>query len=93
MRPADKPSTAIRVLLAEDQTMLRGALASLLELEPDISVIAQAGNGHLALKLSLQCSPDVVVTDIEMPEKTGLEFAADLKLANSKSRVIKRLTR
>jgi two-component system response regulator DesR len=88
MRPADKPSTAIRVLLAEDQTMLRGALASLLELEPDISVIAQAGNGHLALKLSLQCSPDVVVTDIEMPEKTGLEFAADLKLANSKSRVI-----
>ena len=88
MRPADKPSTAIRVLLAEDQTMLRGALASLLELEPDISVIAQAGNGHLALKLSLQCSPDVVITDIEMPEKTGLEFAADLKLANSKSRVI-----
>lgn len=88
MSTNSKPATAIRVLLAEDQTMLRGALAALLELEPDIVVLAQAGNGHQALKLTLQLTPDVVVTDIEMPEKTGLEFAADLKLANSKTRVI-----
>jgi two-component system response regulator DesR len=85
---AAKPANAIRVLLAEDQTMLRGALAALLDLEPDIAVIAQASNGREALKLALQCAPDVIVTDIEMPERTGLEVAADLKVAESKARVI-----
>jgi two-component system, NarL family, response regulator DesR len=80
--------TKIRVLLAEDQTMLRGALASLLSLEPDITVVAQAANGSEALKLIHQHSPDVVVTDIEMPERTGLEVAAALKQAESPARVI-----
>jgi two-component system, NarL family, response regulator DesR len=88
MSATPKPATAIRVLLAEDQTMLRGALAALLDLEPDIAVVAQATNGREALKLAQQCVPDVVVTDIEMPERTGLEVAADLKLAESKARVI-----
>ena len=77
----------IRVLLVEDQTMLRGALASLLELEPDIAVLAQAANGHDALKLAQRDSPDVV-TDIEMPARTGLELAADLKVADPRIRVI-----
>jgi two-component system, NarL family, response regulator DesR len=81
-------TTPIRVLLAEDQTMLRGALAALLELEPDITVIAQAANGYEALKLARDLSPDVLVTDIEMPKKTGLELAADLNLAESRARVI-----
>jgi len=79
---------SIRVLLAEDQTMLRGALAALLELEPDITVIAQAANGKEALKCARQLAPDVIVTDIEMPEKTGLELASDLNLSGSKARVI-----
>ncbi len=85
----------IRVLLAEDQTMLRGALAALLDLEPDITVIAQAANGREALKLARLHSPDVIVTDIEMPQKTGLELAADIKAlaadlkpTDSKARVI-----
>jgi two-component system response regulator DesR len=69
----------IRVLLAEDQTMLRGALAALLELEPDISVIANAPNGREALRLTRQHAPDIVITDIEMPEMTGLELATALK--------------
>jgi two-component system response regulator DesR len=81
-------STKIRVVLAEDQTMLRGALASLLSLETDITVVAQAANGSEALKLIHQHSPDVVVTDIEMPERTGLELAAALKQAESPVRVI-----
>ncbi len=78
----------IRVLLAEDQTMLRGALAALLDLEPDITVVAQAANGREALTLAREHSPDVLVTDIEMPQKTGLELAADLKLTGSRARVI-----
>ena len=88
MTPATKPVTQIRVLLAEDQTMLRGALAALLDLEPDIRVVAQASNGREALQMLRQHNPDVLVTDIEMPEKTGLELAADMKLADSKARVI-----
>jgi two-component system response regulator DesR len=79
---------AIRVLLAEDQTMLRGALAALLELEPDISIVAQAANGREAQKLTRELKPDVIVSDIEMPEMTGLEFAAWLKESENKARVI-----
>ena len=79
---------AIRVLLAEDQTMLRGALAALLELESDISVVAQAANGREAQRLAREFAPDVVVTDIEMPEMTGLEFATALKETESKAKVI-----
>ena len=78
----------IRVLLAEDQTMLRGALSQLLELEPDITVVAQAANGREAHRMAREHAPDVIVTDIEMPEMTGLEFAAALKESDSKSRVI-----
>jgi two-component system response regulator DesR len=81
-------SRKIRVLLAEDQTMLRGALAALLDLEADISVVAQAANGNEALKLVRDLTPDIVVTDIEMPQRTGLEFAAALKDTGSKARVI-----
>jgi len=81
-------NAAIRVLLAEDQTMVRGALAALLELEPDIQVIGQAANGREAERLTREMKPDVVVTDIEMPEWTGLEFAAALKESGSKTHVI-----
>ena len=93
MTPAAKPSftkstAKIRVILAEDQTMLRGALSSLLELEPDITIVAQAANGREAQRLARELQPDIVVTDIEMPQMTGLEFAASLKESDSKARVI-----
>lgn len=78
----------IRVLLAEDQTMLRGALAALLELEPGIHVVAQAANGREAQRLEREHHPDIVVTDIEMPQMTGLELAAHLKDSGSQARVI-----
>lgn len=83
-----KTENTIRVLLAEDQTMLRGALAALLELEGDIHVVAQAANGREAQRLEREHHPDIVVTDIEMPQMTGLELAAHLKDAGSQARVI-----
>jgi two-component system response regulator DesR len=85
---ADTKATKIRVLLAEDQTMVRGALAALLELEPDLQVVAQAANGREAERLTRETKPDIAVTDIEMPEWTGLEFATALKESGSKTRVI-----
>ena len=79
---------AINVVIAEDQTMVRGALAALLELEPDIRVLGQGANGREAHKLVQSLRPDVLVTDIEMPEMTGLELAAALKQAECRTRVI-----
>ena len=72
-------SKPIRVVIAEDQTMVLGALAALLELEADISVVAQARNGKEALEAVLMHGPDVFITDIEMPEMTGLDVASELK--------------
>jgi two-component system response regulator DesR len=78
----------IRVIIAEDQGMVLGALAALLEIEGDISVIAKARNGKEALHLVLAHKPDVFITDIEMPEMTGLDVAAELKRQRTGTRVI-----
>ncbi len=72
-------SGKIRVVIAEDQTMVLGALAALLEMESDITVVAQARDGKEALQAVLAHRPDVFITDIEMPEMTGLEVAALLR--------------
>ena len=78
----------IRVLIAEDQGLVLGALAALLELEGDIEVVAQCLNGQIALARTLELNPDVVLTDIEMPHMTGLELAAEIKKNNLKSKVV-----
>jgi two-component system, NarL family, response regulator DesR len=78
----------IKVVIAEDQSMVLGALAALLEIESDVRVVGQAGNGKEALQLTLQLKPDVLLTDIEMPEMTGLEVAAELKQRGSSTRII-----
>jgi two-component system, NarL family, response regulator DesR len=78
----------IKVLIAEDQSMILGALAALLDMEDDIEVVGRASNGKDALQLSLEAHPDVVVTDIEMPGMTGLEFAAALKERQHPARII-----
>ena len=68
--------------------MVLGALAALLELEPDIEVIARAANGRDALRAVEKLGPDVLVTDIEMPEMTGLEVAAALKISRPTVRTV-----
>jgi len=79
---------AIRVIIAEDQGMVLGALAALLEMENDVSVVARARNGREALQAVLAQKPDVFITDIEMPEMTGLDVAAELKRRRTATRVM-----
>ena len=77
----------IRVVLA-DQGMVLGALAALLTLEPDIAVVASAANGNEALSAATRLKPDVLITDIEMPLRTGLEVAAVLQGSQPQVRTI-----
>jgi len=78
----------IRVVLAEDQAMVLGALAALLEMEDDIEVVARARSGFDALRVVEQTRPDVFITDIEMPTLSGLEVAVELKRRGVPVRVI-----
>lgn len=75
----DPAFNKIRVVLAEDQGMVRGALAVLLNIEADIEVVASASDGEEAFRAVGQHRPDVLVTDIEMPRLTGLELAVRVR--------------
>lgn len=86
--PAKSARKTIRVAIAEDQGMVLGALATLLEIEGDISVISRSKDGSEALSAVLREKPDIFLTDIEMPEMSGLDVAAELKRRRSNTRVI-----
>ncbi len=68
----------IRVLLADDEELIRVAVAALLGLEPDIEVVAQAADGRTAVEVALAHRPDVAVVDLQMPRLDGIEVAAEL---------------
>ena len=78
----------IRVLRAEDQSMVRGALAALLSMEPDLDVVAQVASGDAVVPEALRARPDVAVLDIEMPVMDGLSAAAALRTALPSCRVL-----
>jgi two-component system response regulator DesR len=77
----------IRVVIAEDQRMVLGALAALLSLEQDIEVVAQATDGAAALAMVREHQPDVLITDVEMPLMSGLDVARLLQ-GQTKARVV-----
>ncbi|WP_306956128.1 response regulator transcription factor [Streptomyces sp. B4I13] len=87
--PRDRrPAKCIRVLLAEDQGMMRGALALLLGLEADIEVVAQVGAGDRIVEAALLHRPDVALLDIELPGISGLDAAAELREQTPDCRVL-----
>jgi two-component system response regulator DesR len=76
------------VVLVEDQAMVRGALGALLRMDKDVDVVGEAGDGRAGLELVERLTPDVLLTDIEMPIMTGLELAQHIKERRLATRVI-----
>jgi two-component system response regulator DesR len=78
----------VRIMIAEDQTMVRQALVALLELESDIEVVAEAADGEEALAMARKHQPDVAVLDIEMPGPSGIEVAGQLTASGFGGKVV-----
>ncbi|ULL13695.1 DNA-binding response regulator [Paenibacillus sp. H1-7] len=78
----------MKVIIAEDQRMLRGALSALLDLEDDIEIIGQAEQGEEALRMIVELNPDLCLLDIEMPRMTGLDIAERLQELGHPCRVV-----
>jgi len=80
--------TPIKVLIADDHTMVRQGLSQICDAEPDMQVVGQAANGQAACTLALSAQPDVVVMDINMPEMDGVQATRQLTAANPEIGVI-----
>ena len=78
----------LKILIAEDQAMLLGAVATLLDLEDDFEVVGKASNGEQALEFCQGQKPDIVLSDIEMPQMTGIELAERLHREQFAGKVI-----
>ncbi len=74
----ERPLLSLRILLAEDVAMVRGALVALIELEPDLKVVAAIENGTDIVPRALACQPDIAIIDIDLPGMDGLSAAAQL---------------
>jgi two-component system response regulator DesR len=79
---------SIRLLIADDQALVRGALAALLDLEPDLDVVAEVGRGDEVIDAAKNSRPDVALLDVEMPGLDGIEAAAALRTAVPGVRVL-----
>ncbi|MEO8851090.1 MAG: response regulator transcription factor [Allobranchiibius sp.] len=78
----------IRVMLADDQALVRGALAALLELESDLTVVAQVGSGDAVVAAALEHRPDVILMDVEMPGMDGIAATAAVRALLPKMQVL-----
>lgn len=87
-RTGARTGEPIRLLLADDQALVRGALAALLDLEPDLQVVAEVGNGDEVLAAALASEPDVALLDVEMPGMDGVAATRAVREALPSCRVL-----
>jgi len=78
----------IRILLAEDQTLMRQGLKTILDLESGFQVVGEAGDGTTAVKLALKLRPDIILMDVQMPERNGVEATAAICQAWPEAKII-----
>ena len=81
-------SEPIHILLADDHAVLRAGLKALLNAEPDMTVVGEAGDGQACIRLALRLQPDLILLDINMPQTNGLEALAELRQRVPHSRVL-----
>ena len=81
-------STTLRIVVADDHAVVREGIRRVLESEPGIEVVAEAGDGHQALEMVVQHQPDVLVVDVGMPGLTGIEVAAEISRRRLSTRVL-----
>jgi two-component system nitrate/nitrite response regulator NarL len=84
----DTPTRRVRIVLADDHQMFRDALRRLLDAEPDLVVVGEAGNGEEAVALTLQYEPDILLLDVAMPHGNGLEVLQQIAAASKTTRII-----
>jgi DNA-binding NarL/FixJ family response regulator len=82
------PEPAVRVLIVDDQALFREALTALLEVQPEIEVVGEAGNGEQAVRLAADLRPDVVLMDLRMPVLDGIAATTRLRLEQPEVRVL-----
>jgi two-component system response regulator DesR len=85
---AERESTVIRVLIADDEELIRVALSKLLSLEDDITIVAESSNGREAVVAAIKHRPDVAIVDLEMPELNGIGAATELTRVLPNCRVV-----
>ena len=86
--PGSSPQESIRVVVVDDQELFRRGLTMLLGVEPDIEVVGEAGDGVSAATLVASVAPDVVLLDVRMPRRTGLEACVEIKELVPTARII-----
>ena len=84
----ETPARRVRIVLADDHQMFRDALRRLLDAEPDLVVVGEAGNGEEAVALTLQHEPDILLLDVAMPRVNGMEVLQQIAAASKATRVI-----